>query len=412
MRVDAGFPFFLPRLFQQSSPLNPTSQQQQITSPALFDVFERMRAACAPQPCFTPPSAPGCGWSPMNMAQCFPFNSLSGIDSAYCGTMPTPAPAPSQRVFVIGDLKKFGGGTIRAGFKEMLRPTQGLRDRPGERTHSALPPEDAAKVRALLDSQDPAIKQMLATKVPSGKSFIISENGQILDTVSTKDTVIPNQSLGVGVHAQHMRDAVGRNFDRSAGGQITTAKGSYSVIGTELHSPIKIALDGKDAQLNSGNGFNIAMNGFGGAVSKTSGGLNANEAWLVRDREGNGITRNGVVDGNDVYGDHEGRYKDGYQDLARDFADEVKMDPATGKRYIDLTDPNSRAARELKLLDANGQVRSAAAILKRIDIDGTDVLEADATRKNEIRERANVTYRDGHVAQSADQWFATKPAAR
>src|SRR6185436_7615556 len=117
--------------------------------------------------------------------------------------------------------------------------------------------EDAQKVRALLNSQDPAIKQMLATNVPSGKSFVISETGQILDTVNTKDAVIPNQSLGVGVHAQHMNDHVGRNYDRSAGGQISTAKGAYSVLGTELHSPIKIALDGKNAQLNSGNGFNI-----------------------------------------------------------------------------------------------------------------------------------------------------------
>jgi hypothetical protein len=310
-------------------------------------------------------------------------------------------------VFIVGDLKKFGGGTVRAGLEDMLRPTKGLKDRAGERTHSQLSPEQAQQVQALLNSNDPAVRATLNTQVPSGKSLVIGQDGHILETLDTKD-VVANQSLGVGVHAQHMHDAAGRNYDRSAGGQINGASNSYNVIGTELHSPIKIALDGKDARLDSTHGFQLDADGFGrgqGAVS-TSGGLNPNEAWLVRDKAGDGVTRNGVVDGNDVYGDHNGQFKDGYQELARDYQGELKTDPATGHRYIDLTDPNSRAAKELKLLDASGRQVPASSVLTRIDVDAAGVKETDATGRNQIRERAQVTYRDGHTATSADQWYA------
>ncbi|HZN93533.1 MAG TPA: hypothetical protein VFB81_12555, partial [Myxococcales bacterium] len=180
-------------------------------------------------------------------------------------------------MFIVGDLKKFGGGTVRAGLEDMLRPTKGLKDRPGERTHSQLSPEQAQQVQALLNSNDPAVRATLNTHVPSGKSLVISQDGRLLETLNTRD-VVANQSLNVGVHAQHMNDRIGRNYDRSAGGQITGSNGTYDVIGTELHSPIKIALDGKDARLDSAHGFQLDADGFGrgqGAVA-TSGGLNPN----------------------------------------------------------------------------------------------------------------------------------------
>ncbi|HEY8208895.1 MAG TPA: hypothetical protein VIG99_15500 [Myxococcaceae bacterium] len=333
----------------------------------------------------------------------------------------SPSTSPSSSppncgpgVFVIGDLKKFGGGTVRAGLEDMLRPTKGLKDRAGERTHSAISPEQAAQVQALLNSKDPAVQATLNTQVPSGKSLVISQDGQILKTLDTAKDVVANQSLNVGVHAQHMKDAVGRNYDRSAGGQLASEAGGYNVIGTELHSPIKIALDGKDAGLDSTHGFKLDADGFGrgqGAVT-TSGGLNPNEAWLVRDRAGDGLTRNGVVDGNDVYGDHDGKFTDGYQELAKDFQNEVKTDPATGRRYIDLTDPNSRAAKELKLMDGSGKMVPASSVLTRIDVDAANVNESDASGQNQIRQRAQVTYLDGHTASSADQWYAQGPGGR
>ncbi|HYV44610.1 MAG TPA: hypothetical protein VFA20_07085 [Myxococcaceae bacterium] len=326
-------------------------------------------------------------------------------------TSPTPASGPG--VFVVGDLQRFGGRTVRQGLEDMLRPTKGLKDRGGERTHSAISPQQAAQVQALLDSQDPNVQATLNTNVPDHKSLVISQDGRILETLDSKD-VVANQSLNVGAHAQHLNDGAGRNYDRSAGGQLTSAQGAYNVIGTEMHSPIKIALDGKDAKLDSTHGFALDADGFGqgkGAV-KTSGGLNPNEAWLMRDRAGDGLTKNGVVDGNDVYGDHDGKFSDGYAQLARDYKGELKTDPATGHRYIDLTDPNSRAAKELKLMDASGKSVPASSVLNRIDVDAVGANERDATGSNQIRQRASVTYKDGHTAQSADQWYAQGPAAK
>jgi hypothetical protein len=310
-----------------------------------------------------------------------------------------------KKVFVLGDLKRFGGGTVRRGLEDLLRSTT-QKDRKGERTHSKLSAEDTQKVRALLDSKDPEVMKTLAMKVPDKKSLVIGEDGKLLDTLDTT-AVIGNKSLGVAVHADHMNDK-GRNYDRSAGGQITAAGQTYDVAGTELHSPIKIALDGKDAKLNSTNGFKIDLNGFDekGGETTTSGGLNANEAWLVRDRAGDGIMKNGVVDGDDVYGDHNGARKDGYDDLARDFASELKTDPKTGKRYLDLSDPKSRAGKELQLLDAQGNLRPARDVLTRIDVEGTAVNERDG-KGNVITARSNVTYKDGHTASSADQWYST-----
>lgn len=364
----------------------------------------------------TPMTPPPSGFSPPASSET-PTSSSSGetpsssdsssppISSDSSGDSSDSSSESAKKVFVLGNLKKFGGGTVRKGLEELLRG-QTQKDRKGERTHSKLSPEDAAKVKALLDSKDPEVMRALASKVPDKKSIVLSEDGKILDTLNTTD-VVGNTSLGVGVHAQHMGDK-GRNFDRSAGGSINAGGTTHQVAGTELHSPIKISLDGKDAKLNSTNGFAIDLNGFDekGGQTTTSGGLNGNEAWLVRDRAGDGVKKNGVVDGDDVYGDHNGTRKDGYDDLARDFASELKTDPKTGKRYLDLSDPNSRAGKELQLLDAQGNLRPAKDVLKRIDVDGTAVDERDG-KGNVITARSSVTYLDGRTATSADQWYST-----
>jgi hypothetical protein len=324
----------------------------------------------------------------------------------------TPKPlANGKGVYVVGDLISFGNAPVRAGLQALLRG-QTAKPPPGHRTHSKLTPAQRTQLEALLKSKDPKVVAALKTRIPDKQSVIVSADGRILGKVDTRDKVIPNQSLGVAIHAKPPKVPGARgNVDRSAGGRIDVGNKSHRVIGTELHSPIKIALDGSHATLNSTNGFALDVNGFdaAGGVAKTSGGLNANEAWLVRDRAGDGIAKNGVVDGDDVYGDHQGQFNNGYEDLARDFADEVKVDPTTGRRYLDLADPNSRAAKELQLLDAGGRLRSASSVVSRIDVDAVSVAESDTTGKNQIRERAEVTYRDGRTALSADQWYATLP---
>jgi len=149
-------------------------------------------------------------------------------------------------------------------------------------------------------------------------------------------------------------------------------------------------------------------------VQKTSGGLGANEAWLVRDKAGDGIkNKDGVVDGNDVYGDQNGQFKDGYAQLLKDYANDpssVKTDPKTGKKYIDLTDPRGRAYNELQLLDGAGNLQPARNLLTRIDVDAQAGSAADLAgdgKGNLISARADVHYKNGRVATSADQWYAT-----
>jgi len=357
--------------------------------------------------CPTPPPV-DCGTPP-------PVVTPTVTPPVDCGTPPpvdceTPPPvdceppAAAKKVFIVGDIVQFGrsDGTVRGGLKQLLEAaTNPNKKQKKTFTNGTLSEEDQGKLRALLESNDPEVKKMLSKKVPKKKSLVIGEDGNLVATLNTKNEIITNTSLNVGDHK-------GGRIDRSAGGQLEIGGQTYDVAGTELHSPIKIALDGKDAKLDSKHGFSIDLNGFKekGGVQKTSGGLNANEAWLVRDRAGDGIVKNGVVDGDDVYGDHNGVRKDGYDDLARDFASEIKTDAKTGKRYIDLTAPGSKAATELKLLDASGQLRPARDVLNRIEVDGAAANERDA-KGNVITARAGVTFKDGHVATSADQWFRT-----
>lgn len=308
-------------------------------------------------------------------------------------------PPNGEKVFVVGNKRRFGGKFVKVGLQAMLDAADGKRAK--GKTHNTLTKEDADKLRALLNSNDPAVQKLLNSRVPSGKSLVIDENGKLLETVDTARQVMKENTLQMQKH--------GMFWERSAGGRLQVGDKQYEVAGTELHSPIKIALDGRDARLDSKHGFRIDLDGFGQGQEavRTSGGLNSNEGWLVRDKDGDGITRNGVVDGRDVYGDHEGRFANGYHELARDYAAELKIDPTTGRRFLDLSDPRSRAAQELKLLDPSGRTVLAAGLLRRIDVDFVDVRESDATGHNQILQRAQVTYRDGRTASSADQWYKT-----
>ena len=351
-------------------------------------------------------------------SSCLPSDSSSSSSSETPPVDSSTSPQPSikkDKVFVLGNVRKFGGKTVRAGLEALLEGQDDKNKKKGsDRTHSKLSAEDTATLKSLLESKDPEVMKSLDTKVPNKKSIIISDRGQILDTVATKD-IIDNASLDMKAHS------AGKGWDRSAGGTVKTTAGSeYDVAGTELHSPIKINLKGENAQIDGKNGFNIDLNGFAdksgknGGVQKTSGGLGANEAWLVRDKAGDGIkNKDGVVDGNDVYGDQNGQFKDGYAQLLKDYANDpssVKTDPKTGKKYIDLTDPRGRAYNELQLLDGAGNLQPARNLLTRIDVDAQAGSAADLAgdgKGNLISARADVHYKNGRVATSADQWYAT-----
>jgi len=201
---------------------------------------------------------------------------------------------------------------------------------------------------------------------------------------------------------------------------------TYNIIAT-FFCPVKVSLNGLDAQVNSSNHFFVSLNGLNHQKDKpyviqTAGGLNTNEAWLAVDRESNGFFRGPVTDGNDLFGDHLGKYKTGYEDLANMFKAELKKD-SHGKSYIPLRhlswweclwiwltrlfgfNKNWNASYDLKLITVDHKVIDASQVLSQVYVNYTNVSEWDSLHKNVIRQRAMVQYTNGKTAQSADQWY-------
>ncbi len=213
-----------------------------------------------------------------------------------------------------------------------------------------------------------------------------------------------------------------------------SATGKTYQISAGFFSPVKLGLFGQNAALNSDHHFKVALEGFNSDVASLNlstpvednrtialGGLNTGEAWLVADREGNGLMRDGVLDGTDLFGDHQGRFQTGYDDLAQRYAAFIQLDE-DGKRYISLHIPSpvqeemyqslrkkgvtvAHPSLELKLMTRDGHVYPAYQYLTRIYVDYDHVFEQDAQQYNQIRQRAAVWYRNGQKASSADQWF-------
>lgn len=184
---------------------------------------------------------------------------------------------------------------------------------------------------------------------------------------------------------------------------LPTASGPVTVTSQSNYDPLKITLDGTDARLNTTDHVQIRMED--GTVKTMSGGLNDNEAWLVKDRDGQGITKNGVVDGEDVFGDHMGKYKNAFDQLAQEYASELKTD-AQGNKYLDLTDPNSLAARELKLMDKAGNLYLASEKLNKIYVSYAEVERVSNDGLTAIKQEGLVEYKDRHTAKAVDQWFS------
>lgn len=195
-------------------------------------------------------------------------------------------------------------------------------------------------------------------------------------------------------------------------------------------SPLKVNLRGEKALNNSDNSIYIDTDGFAAhsePIIKSSGGLNKNEAWFIMDRKHNGIminhNGNQILDGDDVFGDHNRKFNSGYEDIAQEFKQNVKTDKKA-KRYIPLHQVSwfestwvsairffgfakeSNPSIDLYLLDTNNKTVRASDVLGRIDVSYRNVQEYDETSRNVIFQRANVTYLDGKVAEGADQWFS------
>jgi Flp pilus assembly protein TadG len=199
-----------------------------------------------------------------------------------------------------------------------------------------------------------------------------------------------------------------------------------------LISPLKVNINGGNAVLNSDRPmtFSLSHRKGGTTLHHTTGSLNPGEAWLMIDRRGNGLVHDGVVDGDDLFTDHDGAKKDAYEDLATTFASSLKKDEY-GRTYIPLhviekkkrakeqqaheARADKRAGKEreldpsidLKLLDSNNNVLLASDYFDRIYVDHKNVAVSDAAAKNYILATSIVRDLHGELHQSVDQWFNT-----
>jgi len=164
------------------------------------------------------------------------------------------------------------------------------------------------------------------------------------------------------------------------------------------------------------------------SITTTYGSLNSNEAWLMIDRQGDGLINNGVINGDDFFTDHVGAKNNAYHDLATTFAPFIKVDEK-GHNYIQLnklTDAQKQAGKlgagqklgvarvidpslDLKLLDVNNNILYASDYFDRIYVDYKNTNIADKEKHNFILEIAPVRTLDGKYHLSADQWFVPKP---
>jgi hypothetical protein len=307
-------------------------------------------------------------------------------------------------VFVVGNLKKFGGKTIRAGLRDMLRPTEGQADRPGERTHSVISPAAAQKLRAMLRSKNPAIQRMLNTPVPSGKSFVISEDGRIMGTVDTRTQVVGNPSLDMAIHANAPR-GLGRNYDRSAGGQISFGGTTHQVHGTELHSPLTFDLNG-DGNVSTTNVANGRMFEMAPGVKQT--------AWAGA---GDGILAFGSgADGSKVLGDNaviDGKtYANGFEALAALAQKHLGAD-RVAKGYLDAADLKelqAKAGLHMKVAGQSAsQDRNARPVedlgITRINLNYAHAGAAADLQGNEHRQQSAFVM-NGQARRVNDVWYA------
>ena len=204
----------------------------------------------------------------------------------------------------------------------------------------------------------------------------------------------------------------------------------FTLMEHNIISPLKVNLAGKDAVLNSERSiqFSMTQKNGGSKIYNTYGSLNADEAWLMVDKDGTGLIKNGVVNGDDFFTDHEGVKNDAYHDLITQFGSFVKKDE-NGHSYIELSkksavEHQSHDAQiagqklgsvipvdpsfDLKLLDANNKTLYASDYFDRIYVDYININISDKDMHNLILEVAPVRTLDGKYHLSVDQWFVPK----
>jgi hypothetical protein len=196
-------------------------------------------------------------------------------------------------------------------------------------------------------------------------------------------------------------------------------------------APIKVGLKNQSVIVDSENKFKFDVDGFDQNMFpafKTTGGLEKDEAWLMLDRGKAGFyNETGALDGDDIFGDHLGKFPSGYEDLQAAFKGNLHLDDKQGI-YLELKQLNwfeklwiqlyrfvtglfgakhsVDINYDLKLLDKDHQVLFASDKVSKIYTSYKNVLEFDKSGENSIRQRAKVVFIDGTEATSGDTWFS------
>lgn len=203
---------------------------------------------------------------------------------------------------------------------------------------------------------------------------------------------------------------------------------NINIVEYTIVSPLKVNIAGGNARLNVSRPLTFTMTRPNGKIVQrtTTGGLNADEAWLMVNKDGKGIKNGDVVNGDNWFSD--GRNHDSaYDHLAEEFSSYVKKDEH-GHSYIPLqklTDVQKAAAqqalmqpgdasvkanlepsKDLLLLDVNDNVYFASDFFDRIYVSYFNVGETDTSFSNHILQRSLVRDLNGQYHFSADQWFA------
>jgi hypothetical protein len=196
-------------------------------------------------------------------------------------------------------------------------------------------------------------------------------------------------------------------------------------------SPLKVNLTEGNPSMNSSQPIAFYLTLADGRImeAKATGGLNPDEGWLMVHRTKDPLVfKNGALNGDNWFGDRDGRTINGFTDLAETFSSFIETDEK-GQRFIPLnvltkeqrqekaeyaaknpgliTDPSF----DLRVIDAKNRELLASDFFSRIYVDYRNVVEADGkdgkikNSNNVILERGIVRTINGKNNEILDQWF-------
>ena len=291
--------------------------------------------------------------------------------------------------------------------------------------HQYLPQSVKDSVNAILAHASSAV---LNIPMRDRQSVLIDRNGNLIGIIPTT-TVLADESLQLNHSAT---DKYNNTSERTFGGVMDYDGTTYSVVATQLASPIALDLNDNDKIDVTGNasgatrydpklGFNPA-----GAVAFDLHGKghmghfewlqSAGDGFLVDDSKGNvsaAARGDGVITGNELFGGQ--RYGNGYSKLAAEFGARAQF--ASAKANYRLSHgfgPITGAAlKGLKVwIDANHDAKVQPPELATLEQLGITEIDAEYKLVTTDQESRMVSsfVRNGKRHLTEDVWFAEDPA--